>query len=73
MGPARYDGQRPVVWTQVPAGSGHYRYKDTAYWILQCQKAIISSHTDIWSQAAMDTYAALHRISLAARETVRHH
>ena len=70
---SRYGGRRPVVWTQEPAGSGHYRYKDTAYWILQCQKAIISSHTDIWSQAAMDTYAALHRISLAARETVRHH
>jgi hypothetical protein len=70
---SRYDGRRPVVWTQEPAGSGRYRYKDTAYWILQCPKAIISGHTDIWSQAAMDTYAALHRISLSARETAPNH
>jgi hypothetical protein len=63
---SRYDGRRPVVWTQVPSGSGQYRYKDTAYWIMQCPKEIIKDHNDIWSQAAMDMYAALHRISLAA-------
>ena len=63
---SHYDGRRPVVWTEVPPGSGHYRYKDTAYWIMRCPKEIIKDHIDIWSQAAMDTYAALHRISLAA-------
>jgi len=63
---SRYDGRRPVVWTQVPPGSGHYRYKDTAYWITRCPKEIIKGHNDIWSQAAMDMYAALHRISLEA-------
>jgi len=63
---SRYDGWRPVVWTQVPAGSGRYRYKDTAYWIMRCPKEIIKDHNDIWSQAAMDMYAALHRISLTA-------
>jgi hypothetical protein len=63
---SRYDGRRPVVWTQVPPASSHYRYKDTAYWIMQCPKEIIKDHNDIWSQAAMDMYAALHRVSLAA-------
>lgn len=62
---SRYDGWRPVVWTQVPPGSGRSRYEDTAYWIARCPKEIIAGHNDIWSQAAMDMYAALHRISLA--------
>jgi hypothetical protein len=61
---SRYGTRRPVVWTQVPPGSERYRYKETAYWIVRCPKEIIAGHNDIWSQAAMDTYAALHRISL---------
>ena len=65
---SHYGSRRPVVWTEVPPGSGHYRYKDTAYWIMRCPKEIIKDHNDIWSQAAMDTYAALHRISLVAAE-----
>jgi hypothetical protein len=33
---------------------------------MRCPKEIINGHNDIWSQAAMDMYAALHRISLEA-------
>jgi hypothetical protein len=56
---------RPVVWETK---SGVYAYKDTAYWIIRCTKEIIKDHNDIWSQQAMDTYAALYAISLALRE-----
>ncbi len=48
--------------------SGVYAYKDTAYWIIRCTKEIIKDHNDIWSQQAIDTYAALYAISLALRE-----
>ena len=56
---------RPVVWETK---SGVYAYKDTAYWIIRCTKEIIKDHNDIWSQQAIDTYAALYAISLALRE-----
>jgi hypothetical protein len=56
---------RPVVWQ---TNSGCYPYKDTAYWIIRCTKEIIKDHNDIWSQQAMDTYAALYSISLGLRE-----
>lgn len=56
---------RPVVWETK---SGDYPYKDTAYWIIRCTKEIIKDHNDIWSQQAIDTYAALYAISLALRE-----
>jgi hypothetical protein len=58
-----YRGLRPLAWTDV---KGRYIYKETAYWIIRCPKEIIAGHNDIWSQAAMDTYAALHRIALEA-------
>jgi hypothetical protein len=57
---SRYRGRRPLVWTREV---GRYPYADTAYWIVRCPKEIIAGHNDIWSQAAMDTYAALHRIA----------
>lgn len=56
---------RPVVWEER---GGVYVYKDTAYWIIRCTKEIIKDHNDIWSQQAIDTYAALYAISLALRE-----
>ena len=56
-----YRGRKPLAWTR--AHTGRFTYKDTAYWIMRCPKAIIGGHNDIWSQAAMDTYAALHRIA----------
>ncbi len=62
---SRYKTYRPVVWESK---SGTYTYKDTAYWIIRCPKEIIKDHNDIWSQQAMDTYAALYSISLALRE-----
>ena len=62
---SRFKGYRPVAWELQ---SGNYRYKDTAYWIIRCPKEIIQDHNDIWSQPAMDTYAALYAISLALRE-----
>lgn len=52
---------RPLVWSQD--GAGRYPFSETAYWIVRCPKAIIASHDDIWSQAAMDTYAALHALA----------
>jgi hypothetical protein len=55
---------RPVVWEEK---GGVYVYKDTAYWIIRCTKDIIKDHNDIWSQQAIDTYAALYAISLALR------
>jgi hypothetical protein len=33
----------------------------SCYWIVRCPKEIISGHNDIWSQQAMETYAALFR------------
>jgi len=62
---SRYKAYRPVVWQ---SDSGVYTYKDTAYWIIRCPKEIIKDHNDIWSQPAMDTYAALYAISKALRE-----
>ena len=65
---SRYRTWRPLVWTEVPPNSGKFRYRETAYWILRCPKEIINGHNDIWSQAAMDTYAALHRIAMSAND-----
>ncbi|HEV2806126.1 MAG TPA: hypothetical protein VGW57_14480 [Chthoniobacterales bacterium] len=66
---SQYKGGRqpytPVVWE---SDSGNYINKDTAYWIIRCTKEIIKDHNDIWSQQAMDTYAALYAISLALRK-----
>jgi hypothetical protein len=59
-----YRGFRPLAWTER---NGRLPFKDTAYWIIRCPKAIIGGHNDIWSQAAMDTYAELHRIALPAK------
>jgi hypothetical protein len=65
---SKYRGHLPVAWTKV---GDKYRYRETAYWIVRCPKEIISGHNDIWSQPAMDTYAALHRIALQARDTAK--
>jgi hypothetical protein len=46
-----YKGHRPVAATPKAARSG--------YWIVRCEKEIMSGHNDIWSQQAMETYAAL--------------
>ena len=62
---SRYKTYRPVVWQKE---SDVYTYKDTAYWIIRCPKEVIKNHNDIWSQPAMDTYAALYAISKALRE-----
>lgn len=62
---SRYDGRRPVAWTQQPPGT--YLHKESGYWIIRCPKEIIADHSDIWSQQAMDTYAALYRIILVLR------
>ena len=35
---------------------------------MRCQKEIISGHNDIWSQQAMETYAALFRETEFLRE-----
>jgi hypothetical protein len=66
---SRYQDRRPVAWTTTM--NGQYKYKDSAYWVIRCPAAIIAGHNDIWSQAAMDTYAALHRIASEARAGVR--
>jgi hypothetical protein len=58
---SKYRGRRPVVWTKR---QNIYVEKDSGYWIIRCPKEIISSHDDIWSLPAMETYAALHRIAL---------
>jgi hypothetical protein len=60
-----YRGLRPLAWTRTERG--WLKYRDTAYWIIRCPKTIIAGHNDIWSQAAMDTYAALNEIALHAR------
>ena len=56
---------RPVAWESK---SGVYLYRDTPYWIIRCPKKIIKDHNDIWSQQAMDAYAALYAIALTLRE-----
>jgi len=55
-----FEGRRPVAWTKI---HGRFVYRETAYWIIRCPADIIAGHNDIWSQSAMDTYAALHRLS----------
>ena len=60
-----YRGLRPLAWTRTERG--WLQYKDTAYWIIRCPKTIIAGHNDIWSQAAMDTYASLHEIAMQGR------
>lgn len=62
---SQYKGRRPVAWTAGKRGS--YLRKESAYWIIRCPPEIIFDHNDIWSQQAMDTYAALYRISLMLR------
>ncbi len=62
---SKYKGCRPVVWELE---SDVYKYKDTAYWIIRCPREIIKDHNDIWSQQAMDTYAALYAISRTLRK-----
>jgi hypothetical protein len=64
---SQYAGRRPVVWTKE---NGRYIYMETAYWIIRCPAEIISSHNAIWTQPAMDVYAALHRIALQANPHV---
>ncbi len=61
-----YQGRRPVAWTR--GARRQYLQKESAYWIVRCPKEIIFDHNDIWSQQAMDTYAALYRISLVLRD-----
>jgi pimeloyl-ACP methyl ester carboxylesterase len=66
MGPAetkfwKLDQSRPVIWEKK---NGHYAWKETAYWIIRCPDSIISGHSDIWSEQAIQTYAALYRIAL---------
>ena len=56
-----YEGRRPVAWTVI---DGKYAFRESAYWIVRCPKAIIAGHNDIWSQPAMETYAALHSLAL---------
>ncbi len=35
--------------------------KDSDYWVINCDKEIISGHNDIWNPAAMEMYAGLFR------------
>jgi hypothetical protein len=35
--------------------------RNSAYWIVTCDKEIMGGHDDIWSSTAMETYAALFR------------
>jgi len=58
-----WHGKRPLVWTDPDR---KYPYKDTPYWIVRCDKELISGHNDVWSQAAMDTYIEFHRLSMSA-------
>jgi hypothetical protein len=70
----RKKGGKQKTWqiTRVPPDpewSKFHGYKAIAseirirsgYWIVRCEKEIISSHNDVWSQQAMETYAALLR------------
>lgn len=62
---SKFEGKLPVVWTKH--GTEH-PWKESAYWIVRCPREIITGHNDIWSQQAMETYAALYRISDILRE-----
>jgi hypothetical protein len=63
---SNYEGRRPVTWTVGARGT--YLRKESGYWIVRCPAEIIRDHNDIWSQQAMDTYAALYRLALVLRE-----
>jgi hypothetical protein len=53
-----------VTWSTYrgfkPLGIGTNAVK-SGYWIMRCEKEIIAGHNDVWSQQAMETYAALVR------------
>jgi hypothetical protein len=66
---AKRSRYRPVVWEHSQPGV--YTRKESAYWIIRCTKEIIKDHNDIWSQQAMDTYAALYAISRAPKKKLR--
>jgi hypothetical protein len=38
------------------------------YWIVSCGKELIGSHTDVWSQTAMEMYAGLYRAVQSRRQ-----
>lgn len=38
-----------------------------SYWFIRCDKRIIRGHNDIWSDTAMEVYAALYRLVMWAR------
>jgi hypothetical protein len=38
-----------------------------SYWIIRCDKKVIRDHNDVWSDTAMEVYAALYRLVLWAR------
>lgn len=65
---SQYDGRRPVAWTVGARGT--FLRKESAYWIVRCPSEIIRDHNDIWSQQAMDAYAALYRVALVLRGNV---
>jgi hypothetical protein len=52
---SQYEGQRPIAWRK--------NERDNAYWIVRCPRDIIADHNDIWSQQAMEMYAALYGIA----------
>jgi hypothetical protein len=42
-----------------------------SYWIIRCDKQIIRDHNDVWSDTAMEVYAALYRLVIWARANPR--
>jgi hypothetical protein len=57
---SQYEGRKPRAWRE---SGGRYPDAETGYWIIRCSKEIIAGHNDIWSEAAMATYEALHRLA----------
>lgn len=50
---------KPVTLNGLPLAM-----QDSDYWIMNCGKALIASHGDIWSTKTMEMYAALYRLAV---------
>lgn len=57
---------KPVTLNGLPLAM-----QDSDYWIMNCGKALIASHGDIWSTKTMEMYAALYRVAVYLKNSPR--
>jgi hypothetical protein len=55
---------KPVTLDGLPLSM-----RDSDYWIMNCGKALIADHGDIWSERTMEMYAGLYRLAVYLKNT----